>query len=167
MTEYRLANPDELDRLKAFLIHHGANPWNHLPLDSVDNEFRIVASGKASVLVAYSEENLVGLAIFYHPESLPKNYLEFSQGKSAIYIAEVVVSKGHSGRGIGTSLLTDIIQRAPQFGADMLLVDRHTENMGSAGMMKKSGFKELATFVDLERRDFGNRSTTVLSFDLI
>jgi L-amino acid N-acyltransferase YncA len=167
MTEYLLANPDELDRLKAFLIHHGANPWNHLPLDSVDNEFRIVASGKASVLVAYSEENLVGLAIFYHPESLPINYFEFSQGKPAIYIAEVVVSKEHSGRGIGTSLLTDIIQRAPQFGADMLLVDRHTENMGSAGMMKKSGFKELATFVDLERRDFGNRSTTVLSFDLI
>jgi hypothetical protein len=81
MTEYRLANPDELDRLKAFLFHHGANPWNHLPLDSVDNEFRIVASGKASALVAYSEENLVGLAIFYYPESLPKNYLEFSQGK--------------------------------------------------------------------------------------
>ena len=72
-----------------------------------------------------------------------------------------------SGQGIGTRLLEDIIRRAPKFGAEILLVDRHTENAGSAGMMRKAGFKELSTFVDFDRRDVGNRSTTVMSFELI
>jgi L-amino acid N-acyltransferase YncA len=64
-------------------------------------------------------------------------------------------------------LLRDVIRRARDFDAEILLVDRHSENIGSAGMMRKAGFKELATFVDLDRRDFGNRSTTVLSFELL
>ncbi|UVW35084.1 GNAT family N-acetyltransferase [SAR92 clade bacterium H455] len=167
MTEYRLAKATELDQLKAFLFHHGANPWNHLPAAGVDAEFALIAKEKASALVAYSDATVVGLGIFYHPNYLPKNFLEYSQGRSAIYIAEVVVHRDYSGQGIGTNLLKDIIQRSPRLGAEILLVDRHAENAGSAGMMLKAGFKELATFVDLDRRDFGNFSTTVLSFELI
>jgi GNAT superfamily N-acetyltransferase len=166
MTEYRLAKPVEFETLKAFLFHHGANPWNHLPQEGVDSEFLLIASGQASALVAYNEKQPVGLGIFYHPQALPNHYLQFSQGRSAIYIAEVVVHQDYSGRGIGTSLLKNIIQRAPTFSADILLVDRHAENAGSAGMIKKAGFKELSTFVDLDRRDVGNRSTTVLVYDL-
>jgi GNAT superfamily N-acetyltransferase len=166
MTEYRLAKTDELKQLKAFLFHHGANPWNHLPLDGVNAEFALIAAGKGSALAAYRDDQPVGLAIFYHPNALPKHYLEYSHARSALYIAEVVVHKDYSGRGIGTNLLKEIIRRAADFGAEILLVDRHSENVGSAGMMRKAGFKELATFVDLDRRDFGNRSTTVLSLDL-
>lgn len=167
MTEFRLAKPDELEKLKVFLFHHGANPWNHLPAEGVDSEFSLIASGQASALIAYSEQQPVGLGIFYNPQALPNHYLQFSQGRPAIYIAEVVVHQDFGGHGIGTRLLKDIIQRAALLGAEILLVDRHTENAGSAGMMRKAGFKELSTFVDLERRDFGNRSTTVLSFDLM
>lgn len=167
MTEYRLAKSEELETLKAFLFHHGANFWNHLPQEGVDNEFSLVAAEQASALVAYSEEQPVGLGIFYHPQALPNHYLKFSQGRPAIYIAEVVVHQDFGGQGIGTSLLKDIIQRGVQLGAEILLIDRHTENAGSAGMMRKAGFTELSTFIDLGRRDFGNRSTTVLYFDLI
>jgi GNAT superfamily N-acetyltransferase len=167
MIDYRLANLSELDKLKKFLFHHGANPWNYLPVDGVDSEFTLIASGQASALVAYSDKQPVGLAVFYHPDALPESYLKYSKARSAVYIADVVVHKDYSGRGIGTGLLEDIIQRAPNLGAEILLVDRHAENVGSAGMMRKSGFKELSTFVDLDRRDFGNRSTTVLSFNLI
>ncbi len=167
MINYRLGNLNELDKLKAFLFHHGANDWNHLPVDGVDKEFALIAAGEASALIAYREKQPLGLAIFYHPHALPKHYFKFSQARSAIYIAEVVVDKEYSGRGIGTRLLENIIQRAADFGAEILLVDRHSENIGSAGMMKKAGFKELATFIDFDRRDVGNRSTTVMSFDLI
>ena len=167
MTNYRLANLNELDELKAFLFHHGANAWNHLPVDGVDREFALIAAGEASAVIAYSEKQPLGLAIFYHPQALPNHYLKFSQTRPAIYIAEVVVHKDHNGRGIGTSLLRDVIRRARDFDAEILLVDRHSENIGSAGMMRKARFKELATFVDFDRRDFGNRSTTVLSFELL
>jgi len=166
MTKYHLAKPAELDKLKAFLFQHGTNPWNHLPLDGVDNEFALIVAAKASALVASIQEQVVGLAIFYHPHSLPENYLQFSHAQSAIYIAEVVVHKDYNGRGIGSSLLSQVIQRAPNLGAKMLIVDRHTENVASAGMMRKVGFKELSTFVDLDRREVGNRSTTILCFYL-
>lgn len=167
MTEYRLAQSAELDQLKAFLFQHGANPWNHLPVDGVNAEFALIAEEKASAIVAYSGRGPVGLGIFYHPDCLPKNHLKYSHARSAIYIAEVVVHKDYSGRGIGTNLLEDIIRRAADFGAEILLIDRHAENVGSAGMMRKAGFKELSTFVDFDRRDVGNRSTTVMAFELI
>jgi len=93
MTEYRPAKATELDQLKVFLFHHGANPWNHLPADGVDAEFAFIAKEKATALVAYSDATPVGLGIFYHPNYLPKNFLKHSQGRSAIYIAEVVVHR--------------------------------------------------------------------------
>ncbi|MDG1495125.1 MAG: GNAT family N-acetyltransferase [Porticoccaceae bacterium] len=166
MLKFELAKPADLNALKAFLFHHGANPWNHLPLEGVDREFSLIASGGASAVVAYIQQQPVGLAIFYHPKSLPVNYRQYCGTRSGVYIAEVVVHQDYSGRGIGTSLLGDIIHRGAKLGAETLLIDRHSENAGSAGMMRKAGFKELATFVDLDRRDFGNRSTTVLSLDL-
>jgi hypothetical protein len=48
----------------------------------------------------------------------------------------------------------------------MLLIDRHEENLASAGMMRKAGFTELRTFVDLQRRDYGSRKTTVMGYPL-
>ena len=83
MTEYRLADVNQLDQLKAFLFHHGANPWNHLPVDGVCAEFELITAGQASALVAYRGEEPIGLGIFYHPSSLPQTYLKYSQARSA------------------------------------------------------------------------------------
>jgi len=48
-----------------------------------------------------------------------------------------------------------------------LLVDRHEENLASAGMMRKAGFDGVAhLYVDLARRDYGSRKTTVMGFTL-
>ena len=58
MTKYHLAKPAELDKLKAFLFQHGTNPWNHLPLDGVDNEFALIVAAKASALVASIQEQV-------------------------------------------------------------------------------------------------------------
>jgi hypothetical protein len=33
-------------------------------------------------------------------------------------------------------------------------------------MMRKAGFAELRTFVDLERRNYGSRKTTVMGYQL-
>ena len=47
-----------------------------------------------------------------------------------------------------------------------LLIDRHEENLASAGMMRKAGFVTLKTYLDLERRDYGSRKTTVMAYGL-
>ena len=166
MIEFRQALPDELDSLKNFLFEHGTNPWNHLPKEGVDHEFELVAQGNASALIAADNNQPIGLAIFYHPKSLPEQYRQYSHSAATLYIAEVVVHSNYAGRGIGSQLLSKITDCARTVGATFILAHRHEENLASAGMMRKAGFKELATFVDLDRRDFGNRSTTVLSLDL-
>jgi ribosomal protein S18 acetylase RimI-like enzyme len=163
MITYRLALIAELAGLKNFLFEHGPNPWNHLPVDGVDEEFELIAQGKASAQIALSGDTLVGFAIFYHPQTLPEKYLQYSGPQPAIYIAEAVVDKHYAGQGIGHKLLSLIIDRAPDLGASMLLIDRHEENLASAGMMRKAGFNVLKTFLDLDRRDYGSRKTTVLS----
>ncbi len=51
-------------------------------------------------------------------------------------------------------------------GTTALLIDRHEENLASAGMMRKAGFVTLKTYLDLERRDYGSRKTTVMAYGL-
>ena len=193
MIEFRDASVAELDNLKTFLFEHGPNPWNHLPVAGVDEELALIAQGKASALMAVEQNELLGFAIFYHSDTLPSRYLQYTGGQQpAIYISEVVVHKAHAGQGIGNQLLIKIIERenplmessadaeivaggAEADGAGMiagakettaLLIDRHEENLASAGMMRKAGFVTLKTYLDLERRDYGSRKTTVMAYGL-
>jgi ribosomal protein S18 acetylase RimI-like enzyme len=167
MFDYRLATTDRLDELRGFLFEHGTNPWNYLPVDGVDNEFKLIRALKASALAAHCDQQLIGFAIFYHPDALPDPFLKYANDRHAIYIAEAVVHREFNGRGIGSELLKQIIAIAPSYGAQTVLLDRHAENAASAGMMRKAGFKALATFLDRPRRNHGNCSTTVLGYDLI
>lgn len=162
MIRYRLAQADELESLKSFLFEHGTNPWNHLPIDGVDNEFSLVAQGQASALVATDNNQHVGFVIFYHPEILPSQYHQYTDSNTAIYIAEAAVHKHFGGQGIGAKLLSLVIESAPDFEASMLIIDRHEQNAASAGMMRKAGFTELRTFIDEPRRHYGSKKTTVL-----
>jgi L-amino acid N-acyltransferase YncA len=166
MITYSLALHKDLATLKTFLFKHGSNPRNHLPGDGVDKEFALITEGKASVIVATDNSALLGFGIFYHPQALPNKYLQFSGLHQTIYIAEAVVHQAHVGQGIGHKLLTEIINQATKFGASMLIVDRHEQNLASAGMMRKAGFIELATFDDPHRRDMGSRKTTVMGYTL-
>ncbi|MDG1311508.1 MAG: GNAT family N-acetyltransferase [Porticoccaceae bacterium] len=166
MITYRLALRAELAQLKTFLFEHGPNPWNHLPVDGIDYEFDLIAQEKASALMTVDGDKLVGFAIFYHPKTLPEKYLQYSGSESAVYIAEVLVQRRCRSQGIGHNLLSLIIDRAPDLGASMLLIDRHEENLASAGMMRKAGFVELSTYLDLDRRDYGSRKTTVMGYRL-
>lgn len=166
MFKYRNALTKEFDHLKNFIFKHGPNPWNYLPKDGIDKTFSVLADNHGEALVACEGETIIGLAIFFYPSYLPENFQQYSQSEPTIYVAEVVVHSGYSGRGIGSQLLNKIIAKAPGLGASKVLLDRHEENAASAGMMRKAGFVEICTFSDLERRHSGSRKTTVLSFDL-
>jgi GNAT superfamily N-acetyltransferase len=166
MLKYQKALLEELDFLKSFIFKHGPNPWNYLPKDGINKTFSLIANNHGEALTAREGETIIGLAIFFYPSALPKNFQQYAQSKSAIYVAEVVVHSDYAGRGIGSQLLNKIIAKAPDLSASKVLLDRHEENASSAGMMRKAGFAETSTFSDLERRHSGSRKTTVLSFDL-
>ena len=166
MIIYRRAIASELKDLKSFLFEHGTNPWIYLPLDGVDKEFDIVSKGAASIIVAVDNARLLGFAIFYHPNSLPSQYLQYTESKPTIYIAEAVVHKDYTGQGIGYHLLRSIIDQAADFNASLLLIDRHEENMASAGMMRKAGFELVTIYNDPKRRHYGSCNTAILCLQL-
>ena len=166
MHNFRKALAEEFDLLKDFIFKHGSNPWNYLPEDGINKTFALIADNQGETIVACEGETIIGVAIFFYPSALPESFQQYTPSEPAIYVAEVVVHGDYSGRGIGSQLLSEIITKAPGFGASKVLLDRHEENSPSAGMMRKAGFVEICTFSDLERRLSGSRKTTVLSFEL-
>ena len=166
MHNFRKALAEEFDLLKDFIFKHGSNPWNYLPEDGINKTFALIADNQGETIVACEGETIIGVAIYFYPSALPESFQQYTPSQPAIYIAEVVFHGDYSGRGIGSQLLSEIITKAPGFGASKVLLDRHEENSPSAGMMRKAGFVEICTFSDLERRLSGSRKTTVLSFEL-
>ena len=166
MITYRNALTKEHRSLTAFLLDHGANPWNHLPEDGIRESLAAVAQGNGEVLLACDSSTIVGLCIFFYPSALPQKYQQYAKSQPSIYVSEVTVHRDYAGQGIGFELLRQTIAAAEALGAMLVLIDRHEENLASAGMMRKAGFAELRTFVDLERRNYGSRKTTVMGYQL-
>lgn len=160
---FRPAKRDELKYLKIFLFEQGTNQWNYLPEDGIEHQFERLAAGVDSALVAVDNKTPVGLVIYGQPGDVPSLFLPYISDTNVIYISEVTVHSGYSGRGIGTALLNKIIEQAAEMDVSALVIDRHEENLASAEMMRKAGFIALGSFYDSARRTVGSQKTTVLT----
>ncbi|WP_219704348.1 GNAT family N-acetyltransferase [Marinomonas lutimaris] len=80
------------------------------------------------------------------------------------YIGDVVVSNAYSGQGIATKLLEYCVEKSKEKRAGVVFIERHEENLASAGMMRKAGFKVVETFYDPEKRSAGSRKTSILEY---
>ena len=156
----------ELEYLQAFLVEQGSNQWNYLPEAGVNEQFQRLTLGSDRCLVAVDNEAVVGMAIYRQAGDAPKIFTNFVNLSHVVYVAEVVVHSEFTGKGIGSALMDEIIMIAKKLGAKELVIDRHEQNLASAGMMRKVGFKELDCFVDLRRRETGSQKTSILNLKL-
>jgi ribosomal protein S18 acetylase RimI-like enzyme len=162
----REVHQDELDQLQNFLVSHGSNQWNYLPEHAVQEQFHRLFKGTDHCIVAIVEDEIVGLIIYRSIGDVPQFFKVLLDRKHSCYVAEVVVHSNFSSRGIGTMLLQKVAMTAQEQGAHHLVIDRHEQNLPSAGMMSKAGFKELDCFYDPDRRSAGAQKTTTLRLDL-
>ena len=164
---YRLreARPDEASALKTFLLAHGPNPWNYLPEDGVAEHFVDLAARRIGALVVERAGEVAGFVTYLPtlPPDHPARAFDQVDGPAA-YVAEAVVHRDHAGKGLGAALLEAVRDRLISLGAGRIYVERHEENAASAGMMRKAGFGEVATFNDPARRASGSRRTTLCRY---
>jgi L-amino acid N-acyltransferase YncA len=157
----RAANADDIAAMTAFLFEHGANQWNYLPQDTVEAHLGAIAEGKTRAVLAESSGQLLGFVTYMVARSMMRYQSREHVGYPHGYVAEAVVHRGHAGKGIGSALLKEAITQLASEGHKEIYIERHEENLASAGMMHKAGFVEVTTFDDPQRRSSGSRRTTV------
>ena len=163
---YRLALPAEMPTIRELLWKHGPNQWNHLPEEGVDQEFHHIESGQGFVIVAIRNTGLVGFAISLVGDACPSHIRKHAGSRNTLFIADVVVDPAFSGQGIGTQLLLSSIDEARLRDLKEVFIERHEENLASAGMMRKAAFSHVETFHDPAKRTSGSRNSSILKVDL-
>jgi len=159
---------------------NGLNDWNYLPEDGVHRTFAQVEAGEAVCIVAFADDvpddsssermplgasSVLGLGIYLSSALFPEPFRRFLPDTCLrpVFVAEMCTRRDAVGRGVGSAILSELcLLAARREEADVVLVDRHEENPGSAGMMRKSGFELVATLDDPDKRPTGSRRTSVL-----
>jgi len=151
----------DFEKIKLILHRDGANEWNYITDESVEAQFELIRAGKALAVLA-EEDEIAGFAILIFKDACPYQLSKYSNLSAAAYINDVVVNPNYSGKGIGSALLDKAIELAKNEQCSKVYIERHEENLASAGMMRKASFELVDTFFDPDRRTTGSKNTTVL-----
>ena len=148
--------------MRELLLKEGTNEWNYITDESIEHQFKLIQDGKALAVLA-EEGEILGFAIVIFKGSCPSKLSKYEQVSTIAYINDVVIASNQSGKGLGTRLLKESIRLAGVEKCSKVYIERHEENLASAGMMRKAGFELVETFNDPDKRTSGSRNTTVQS----
>jgi ribosomal protein S18 acetylase RimI-like enzyme len=153
-----------LPALQALIFEHGANIWNYLPEDGIRAHLDDIAQGRAHGVLALQDGHILGAVTFGLSTDFERYLPPQTRGTPQGYVSEAVVRRDRVGQGLGTRLLREALASLSSRGVSSVFIDRHEENLASAGMMRRAGFVELDTYADLRRRPHGSGRTTVCRF---
>jgi L-amino acid N-acyltransferase YncA len=74
----------------------------------------------------------------------------------------VVVAKDFQGRGLGTLLINELLELAPEFGLEILVAEIHFKAQAALQTFKKAGFSVKAIFEDMVKDQEGHRGDLVV-----
>jgi ribosomal protein S18 acetylase RimI-like enzyme len=158
----RQLNETDFKTMRELLLKEGPNAWNYITDESIDHQFQLINQGKALAVIA-EETSIVGFAVLIIKEACPPKLSKYSVLLDVAYINDVVVASSQSGKGLGSKLLKESIKLAGNEKCTHVYIERHEENLASAGMMKKAGVELVETFQDPKKRTTGSRNASVLS----
>lgn len=165
-TAFVAASAQHLAALQTFILEHGANAWNWLPAEGIAQHMEDIGSGQAHAVLALDGAQLVGAVTYCMTHGFARYQSEQRKAAPHGYVCEAVVRRDQVGRGLGTRLLSEAVQYLQTQGLQEIYIDRHEENAASAGMMRKAGFVEIASFAEPARRPHGSGRTTVCRLSL-
>lgn len=157
----RQLNDADFEQMKKILLRDGPNEWNYITEESISQQFQLIQEGKALAVLA-EEQEITGFAILIFKTACPTKLEKYSSLSTMAYINDVVVNANYNGKGIGSALLQKAIELAGDAQCEKVYIERHEENLASAGMMRKASFKLVDTFYDPQKRTAGSRNTSVL-----
>ena len=157
----RKLDEDDFQLMKELLLKEGQNDWNYITDESIDHQFQLIKQGKALGVLAEGS-SIVGFAVLIIKEACPTKLSKYAALSDIAYINDLVVASSQSGKGLGSQLLKESIKFAGIEKCSHVYIERHEENMASAGMMRKAGFDLVETFYEPEKRAVGSRKTSVL-----
>jgi ribosomal protein S18 acetylase RimI-like enzyme len=158
----RKLNTADFQAMKVLLIKEGKNEWNYITDASIEHQFQLVNQGKAIPVLA-EERGIVGFAVLIIKEACPAKLDKYAARSNIAYVNDVVVAASQRGKGLGSQLLQEAIKLAGNEKCSHVYIERHEENLPSAGMMRKAGFELVETFYDPHKRTAGSRKTSVLT----
>jgi ribosomal protein S18 acetylase RimI-like enzyme len=158
------AGPAHLASLTDLIFDHGANVWNYLPEDGIREHLQAVVQGRDHGVLAQQDGQLLGAVTFGLGTDFDRYLPAHQRGTLQGYVSEAVVRRERTGQGLGTRLLREALAVLSSMGVVAVFIDRHEENLASAGMMRRAGFVELETYADPRRRPHGSGRTTVCRF---
>ena len=158
------AHTEHLPALQALIFDHGANIWNYLPEDGIREHLDDIAQGRSLGVLALQEGRILGAVTYCLNTNFDRHLGPALRGTPQGYVCEAVVRRDQAGQGLGTRLLREALLAMEKMGAQVVFIDRHEENLASAGMMRRAGFVEIETFAEPWRRPHGSGRTTVCSF---
>ncbi len=148
-------------KIKALLLGEGANEWNYIPEEGIDHQIELLKQHMASVALLENQE-IQGFSIMLCGDACRGALKKYDDLDRITFIADVVVSRIVSGQGLGTQLLFESLRVAKEKGFETVYIERHEENLASAGMMRKAGFELVDIYDDPAKRSSGSRRSALL-----
>ena len=156
----RVASRADIAVIHALIREHGPSPWNYLAEPALSEHLRAIGDGVDAVLASL-DDALVAVVTYADSDDFACYQSAGRERARHGHIGEVVVHRGHRGAGLGAHLLREAIAQLRARGLREFYAERHEENAGSAGMMRKAGFVVVDTFHDPVRRNVGSCRTAV------
>ena len=156
----------DIPMMQKFIFEHGKNPWNFLPEDDVKAHIAEINTKSVLAYLAEINNECVGFVCFYLGLPPACQKYEGNQGSNVAYLSEIVVHRDYAGQGIGSNIINVLKEYLIAGKIKRLYAERHADNVGSSGVMIKTGFKIIDEYDDEKRRPTGSKKTTVTRLEL-
>jgi L-amino acid N-acyltransferase len=141
-------------------VQNSAAIWDDTPVDRADREewFAVRTNAGNPVLVVEDDGAVVGYAS-YAPWRWKRGYRNTVE--DSIYLAA-----SHQGRGIGRTLLTQLIEHARSSGHHIMLADIESSNAASIRLHESLGFEPAGQLREIGQKFDRWLDLTILSLKL-